>query len=59
MSQIIHILGLIIDKIDMHIALELGQDIRQLAKSGSIKPTFKTIITTNQKDEKPNSDYET
>lgn len=43
----------------MHIALELGQDIRQLAKTGSIKPTFKTIITTNQKDEKPNSDYET
>lgn len=41
----------------MHIALELSSDLKQLATMG-IEPTFKIIMTTNQKDEgAPDSEY--
>jgi hypothetical protein len=36
--------SLVIDKVDMHIALELGSDLIEIGKLG-LKPYFKTIIT--------------
>ena len=40
--------NIIIDKIDMHIALELSSDLKAIA-SHQLSPQFKTIITTNMK----------
>ncbi len=42
--------AIVIDKVDMHIALELGSDLIELGKylaANKVKPLFKTIITTN------------
>jgi hypothetical protein len=42
--------SLVIDKIDMHIALDLASDLQDIAKL-NIEPSFKCIITTNFKDD--------
>lgn len=42
--------SLIVDKIDMHIALDLSSELQALAQY-NIEPSFKTIITTNFKDD--------
>lgn len=41
-------------KIDMHIALDLSSDLEEVAKQ-NIQPEFKTIITTNFKDDQKGS----
>jgi len=42
--------SLIVDKVDMHIALDLTSDLEEIAKM-NLNPSFRTIITTNFKDE--------
>ena len=42
--------SLIVDKIDMHIALDLSSELQALTQY-NIEPSFKTIITTNFKDD--------
>lgn len=42
--------SLIVDKIDMQIALDLTSDLMEIAKR-NLTPEFKTIITTNFKDD--------
>jgi hypothetical protein len=52
--------AIVIDKVDMHIALELGSDLIELGKylaTGKVKPLFKTIITTNVSSESEGSSY--
>lgn len=41
--------SLIVDKLDMHMALDLTSELKTIAEK-DIKPSFKTIITTNFKD---------
>jgi hypothetical protein len=42
--------SLIVDKIDMHIALDLQSDLEEIAKL-TLNPEFRTILTTNFKDD--------
>ena len=42
--------SLIVDKIDMHMALDLTTDLQEIGKL-NLNPEFKTIITTNFKDD--------
>jgi hypothetical protein len=46
--------SIVIDKVDMHIALELATDLIELGKY-NVKPLFKTIITTNVSSESEGS----
>jgi hypothetical protein len=42
--------SIIVDKIDMHIALDLSSDLKEIAEA-NLNPIFETILTTNLKDE--------